>query len=439
MDEISPFAPPHDLNAERALLGSMMLNNAVIPEILEKGVQPSSFYLEHHATIFGAMVRAHDQDTPVDFITTGSLLDARSALERVGGMGYLMELHDAIPTAANAPAYADVVVELSDLRRVIEAGQRAIGAAMERRPSTVVLGDLLGHVRAIQDRRREADLWTMRDLAERFRDRLNDPAKRVRGIKTGTMIFDLKIGGLSDALNVLSARTGEGKTTVAQWWSMGFAEQQPVLFVTSEVKADTLFERFLAMAARVKNQVFRRGTPEQIRAEWECISTGLSRLEGLPIWVLGMPEINLDRVYSAARKVEQKEQRAPVLVIDRLEKIEHQHRDEVTNIQRKMHLAKRLQMQMQTPMLLLCQLRKGDEQRDPDWRPSLDDLLGSSAIKQDAQMVVFLWRDNYWDDARPDGFGELLIRKHNDGPKGFVRVRWESEYPRLIEIDGRVG
>ncbi len=421
------------ISFEMRLLGSCLRDNSRIPEVLEH-VTPDSFYRGAHQAIVHAIKRLHDSDSPADVVSVADVLAREDSLERVGGTGYLWELYGSVPETSSAGWYAQKVAEKAALRRIVQICQEGCQLAAEQKTKTDdVIGRILGGMEDVQRKRSFHEALQMRDLADRFLAKLEKGPTQANCLKTGTYAFDGIIGGLPNGVVSLSGRTKEGKTTVAQWWTIGFARQGPVLFATAEVDTDTLFERFVAMEARVKNNTFRHDTPSDI--DMERIRGGVGRLSEMPIWVLGTHEPSCSQVHAVARTVERREgRRLSAVVIDRLEKMPRSHHDAVQNVQVQMHDVAVLQRKLNVPVIILCQLRKGDEQQNPQWRPTLDDLLGSSAIKQDSQMVCFVHRDSYNDPESKIGPGRIIVAKNNEGPEGVIPILWQAEYPAFVDL-----
>ena len=427
------MVPPHSMEAEKAVLGSLLLDNRAIDAVRHL-IHPGDFYRQSHGEVYGAMLDLAENREPVDMVTLAEHLAKRGILDGAGGMVGLVDLMDATPTAANAEYHARIVLRHAELRRLLRILQDGQKAVYERENPEDVTARLMG---ALLERQRKMSGGTFAHICEpiySFLERVTrGPTQVAEMLMTGISSFDNRIGGLPKGLVTLSGRTGEGKTTVAEWWTLGLARQTPVLFVTMEVPRDILVERFVAMLGSIKSKVIRHGPEEALDAEREHIFETACRLQTMPIWVMDHPEPNVAKITAVVRAIEQREGR-PVgcVVIDRLELLETmQPYDEVVNTTRKVRAVKKMQMELQNTVVLLCQLNQ-DSKRRTDPKPRISDLLGSGAIKNDSQMVVMLYRPAY--DGEKTPMASLYIRKNNYGPTGKISVMFDEDYPRFTQV-----
>lgn len=426
------YVPPWNESAENATLGSILIDNRAL-ENVRPLLHQEDFYQSSNARIWAAMTSLADDQKPIDMVTLQNHLLRQGILEEVGGICKLIGLCESTPTAVNAEYHARIVQQNAELRSMLQLFQTAAGECYRRDDPQEIAAHVMG---ALSDRTRRMSGSSYSHIAEgvyEFLERVSvGPTQTGKMIQTGIRDFDGIFGGLPKGLVTLSGRTGEGKTTVAEWIALGVAQTGvPVLFVTMEVPRDTLIERFVSMHGRIKSSVLRHGPEEALDLERDHIQDVAERLMRLPLWVMDHSEPSLALIKSVARAVERREGRTPMVVIDRLELLETMNQDEVVNTTRKVRAVKKLQMELGTTVLLLCQLNQ-DGKRRPDPKPRLSDLLGSGAIKNDSQMVIMLYRPSFDGDKSPLAY--LYVRKNNYGPTGKITVLFEPEYPRFSVV-----
>ena len=432
--------PPCSIEAEQAVLGSILL----LPEVCDEValiVRPSDFYDDANMRIYEHVLAMHDSGKRIDPMLLVESLKAADIYDVVGGASYLAELGNCVPTAAHAEYYAEIVKRKSMLRSLILAGTDIIRDAYD---PTVDARHLLGRaeekVFAIQESRGTGDLASIREV-------LDDSLKRIDarmqhdhargGLETGFDDYDDLTGGLHNSeLIILAARPSMGKTALA----MNIAEHvsvrchKTVLFVSLEMSAIELGDRLLCSAARVNSKRLRNGTITN--AERELLVQTAAEISQAPLFVDDTPTRNMTEIAATARRLKRREDLA-LVVIDYLQLIEPDNpkdprQEQVSRIARRL---KGMSRELEIPVMCLAQLNRQAEVTK-DNRPRLSHLRESGAIEQDADVVMFVHREEYYqtnEQARAEvaGKAELIVQKQRNGPIGDVPLAWLHEFTRF--------
>ena len=445
--------PPHSIEAEQAVLGGLMLDNRAWEKIADR-VSDEDFYRHDHRLIFRAIQAQEAKDVPNDAVTLSQHLQSIDELEQAGGLAYLGRLAKDTPTAANIIAYADIVREKSILRQLAAVGTEIAGSAynQEGRDSRELLDDAEKNVYKIaeQGARNQKGFVGMTALLKNTVDQIDQLYQNegaITGIATGFDKFDEMTSGLhAGELIIVAGRPSMGKTTFA----MNLAEnaaignKKSVAVFSMEMPGESLSMRMISSLGRIDQHNLRTG---QIKDEdWPRITSTVSMLSQTKIFVDDTAALSPTELRARARRLK-REHGLDLIVIDYLQlmqgsgKAASENRTaEVSEISRSL---KALAKELEVPVIALSQLNRSLEQR-PDKRPIMSDLRESGAIEQDADLIVFIYRDEvYNEDSEQKGTAEIIIAKQRNGPIGKCRLtflgkytRFENHMPEVYDGDG---
>jgi replicative DNA helicase len=432
--------PPNNLEAEMAVLGSILVDREMMAPVGEI-LSPADFYAHVHETIFAALVQLYERGEPLDKITLGEELRTRNLLERVGGLPYLTSLMDTVPTAASAEYYAQIVREKSSLRGLIHAGTEITKIGFENEEDVEGALDRSEQIVYEVGRRQKngqfAPIYKLLKGTFEQIDRLYHSRGDRTGLTSGFRDIDEYTAGFQPGnFVILAARPAMGKTSMALTMAAAAAkeEQKPIAFFSLEMTNEELVTRLLCAEARINSQNLRRGNIKD--PEWEKISSGMSALSQLPIYIDDSGTVTVSEIRSRCRRLQSGEGLSAVF-IDYLQLVrpsataKSQNRnDELSEICR---VLKATAKDLQIPIIALAQLNRGVESRN-DKRPMLSDLRDSGAIEQEADMVSFLYRDAYYnpESAPEPDLTEFIIAKSRNGPTGTVKLRFLKEHTLFV-------
>ncbi|MCX7946760.1 MAG: replicative DNA helicase [Hydrogenophilus sp.] len=435
--------PPHSLEAEQSLLGGLLLDNEAWERVADV-VAPDDFYRDEHQRIFRHLVQLIADGRPADIVTVFESLARSGEAERVGGMAYLAELANQTPSAANARRYAEIVREKAILRRLIAIADEIASSALAPggRDAKTILDEAEAKIFEIAEVRARgrgsfqslgAILKQVVDRVQELSDRAH--ATEVTGIATGYLDLDDRTAGLQPSdLIIIAGRPAMGKTTfalnIAEY--VGVVSRLPVAIFSMEMPAAQIAMRFLASVGRIELQRLRRG--KLTDDDWSRLSTAVGKLYDAPIFIDETPALNpIDLRARCRRLARQHGGRLGLIVIDYLQLMngvrETDNRaNELSEISR---AVKSLAKELNVPVIALSQLNRSLEQR-PNKRPVMSDLRESGAIEQDADLIMFIYRDEvYHPDTQEKGVAEIIIAKHRNGPTGTFRLAFLGEYTRF--------
>ena len=436
--------PPQDIVAEKSLLGAIMLSDSILPEILTI-LRPQDFYDEKHQTIFAAMMNLYDQHRPVDLLTLTSELKSLKKLKEIGGAPYLAELSNFVPASSHARAYADIIEKASTRRRLIKAGTQIANKAFEEDAN---VDDLVGAAEKelfeVSDKIVRSDYVAMDALLADAFDRIEELHKNkgaLRGLKTGFRDLDKLTAGFQKGdLIIVGARPAMGKTTFAQNLAYNIASinKKGVLFFSMEMAANEIIDRMISDVSGVDNWKMRTGNLSD--EEFSKIGDALGEMDELPIFIDDTSSMNIMELRNKARRAVH-EHDIGIILIDYLQLIQGSDRykgqrvQEVTEISRGLKILAR---ELEIPVVALAQLSRNVTGRDNP-RPVLSDLRESGSIEQDADLVFFLHRPDYYkqndDNYEETHITELLIAKHRHGAVGKVELYFHPELLRFMSLD----
>jgi replicative DNA helicase len=435
--------PPQNIEAEVSLLGSILIDDDVITAIADR-IDSSDFYDRRHGTIYAAILKLYEQHKPIDLLTLSSALKDSEELESIGGSGYLTELTNAVPTAAHGEHYADIVAEKSMRRKLIKASEDIVKLSFHQNEGTVaeILEEAEKRIFAVSQRTTKQDLVSIEQiLAEGF-DRLDELHKnkgKLRGIKTGWKDLDNKTAGLQRSdLFILAARPAMGKTTFVLNLAQNVAvqEKQAVLFFSLEMSKDQLVDRMLSAQSGVDAWNIRTGNLSD--DDFERLGASMGELSEAPIYIDDTPGITVMEMRTKARREAQKHPLG-LIIIDYLQLMsgsraggEFNRVQEVSEISRGLKLIAR---EMNVPVIALSQLSRSVESRSPQI-PQLSDLRESGSIEQDADLVAFLYREDYYNpETDRQHIADLIIAKHRNGPTGRIEFYFHPEKLKFVSLD----
>lgn len=435
--------PPQNLDAEISLLGSILIEDEVISMIADK-ISSGDFYDRRHGTIYSATLKLYEQHKPVDLLTLSNALRDSGDLETIGGSSYLTELTNAVPTAAHAEHYADIVAEKAMRRKLIKASEDIVNLSYSDGVTSVqeILEEAEKRLFLVSQRNTKQDLISIEQiLAEGF-DRLDELHKnkgKFRGIRTGWRDLDNKTAGLQRSdLIILAARPAMGKTTFVGNLVQNVAtiEKQPVLFFSLEMSKDQLVDRMLAAESGVDAWNIRTGNLSD--EDFEKLGAAMGELSEAPIYIDDTPGITVLEMRTKARREAQKHPLG-LIVIDYLQLMSGSRGgnafnrvQEVSEISRGLKLIAR---ELNVPVVALSQLSRSVESRSPQI-PQLSDLRESGSIEQDADIVVFLYREDYYNpETDRQHIADLILAKHRNGPTGRIELYFHPEKLRFISLD----
>jgi replicative DNA helicase len=431
--------PPHNVEAEQAVLGCMLLDPDIIPTVTEL-IKSSDFYRDDHREICEAIIDITEKAGPVDIITVSEQLQARGSLDAVGGLDYLAAITSAVPTTANARHYAKIVEEKSLLRKLIKAASEISQASYEAsEEAAFVLDKAEKSIFDILQKRSTQGFTHIKDvLLDTFirLEELYNTKSFVTGIPTGFTDLDYKTSGLQNSdLILIAARPGMGKTAMALNIAQYAAVQKhvPVALFNLEMSKDQLVNRMLASEVMVDSLKMRTGKLED--EDWNKIARALAPLSEAPVYIDDTPGISVMDIRAKCRRLKL-EKNLGLVVIDYLQLMQgrgktESRQQEVAEISRSLKI---LAKELNVPVITMSQLSRGPESRT-DHRPMLSDLRESGAIEQDADIVMFLYRDDYYNpDTEKKNIAEVIIAKHRNGATGTVELRWFGEYTKFANL-----
>ncbi len=433
--------PPHNIEAEQSVLGSILLDNEVFAN-LEGTLHAEQFYKEAHRKVFRAMEKLHRRGEPLDLVTLTEELRQAGDLEGVGSVAYLVGLVDSVPTAAYAESYARIVQEKATLRDLIGAGGRIMQAAYDQAgPLEDVLDQAEKAIFDLTTRKRRSNFEGMRTLVtETFQDineRFANP-NPVSGLRAGFRDLDGMTGGLQPAsLNVLAARPSMGKTAFALTIGLNAAlkEAASVGIFSLEMSAVQLVTRMLCAEARVDMSRVRSGQLSD--RDFQRLADTAGRMSEARVFIDDHADMTVMELRSRARRL-QAEHGLDLLIIDYLQLMSGSSRSQSENRQQEISAISRglkgLARELEVPVLVLSQLSRAVEAR-PNKRPMLSDLRESGAIEQDADLVMFIYRDEYYDPhSEKHGIAEIIIGKQRNGPTGSLELQFHNAHVRFNDL-----
>ncbi len=435
--------PPHDIEAEQAILGSMLTDKDAVISSIEI-LKPEAFYREDNKAIYSAILNLYAKNEPIDIITVKNELIEDGNFERVGGIEYLAGLPEKVPTTANVERYIKIVDEKYMLRNLIQSANDLIALGYnETEEIDSILDVAEKKIFDLTQKKNTRGYSAIKDiLVESFAEleKLYNKKGGITGVPTGFSDLDRKTSGLHGSeLIILAARPAMGKSAFAINIATNVAIQAkiPVAIFNLEMSKEQIGNRILCSEAMVDSNKIRTGQIED--QDWIKLASTLGVLSDAPIYIDDTPGITMMEIRAKCRKLKM-EKNIGLIVIDYLQLIQGSGRktnsreQEISEISRSLKI---LAKELDIPVIALSQLSRGVESRE-DKRPMLSDLRESGAIEQDADIVIFLYRDDYYKEDSPDkNVAEVILAKHRGGSTGTERLAWMPNYTKFANLDRR--
>lgn len=443
--------PPQDIEAEQAVLGAIFLDSDAIIDAMEV-IEPRDFYRRSHQVIFQCMIQLNDRNEAIDLITLKAEIEKSNALEDVGGISYLTELSQASPSSASVSYYAKIVDDKATLRNLIQAANRIVTKGFEQDEEVQAIVDAAEKsILEVSEKRNSTGFQSIADVLNRSIeniDRLAQNNEEITGLPTGYQALDKMTAGLQkEELIILAARPAVGKTAfalnIAQ--NVGTKTDNTVAIFSLEMGAESLVNRMLCAEGSIEASHLRTGQLND--EEWRNLIVAMGSLSRASIYIDDTPGIKISEIRARCRKLAQEKGNLGLILIDYLQLIEGTGREsrqqEVSEISRQL---KKLAKELKVPVIALSQLSRGVEQRQ-DKRPVLSDIRESGSIEQDADIVAFLYRDDYYqreggeedggEEPQNDNVIEVIIEKNRSGARGTVELLFIKEYNKFSSLSPR--
>jgi replicative DNA helicase len=440
-DRIMDRIPPHNQEAEQSVIGAIFLEPQALITAAEI-LQYEDFYRVAHQKIFQTMNKLSDQGKPIDVVTVTEELSSKKELEDVGGLSYLTEIANAVPTAANIAHYARIVEEKALLRRLIRVATNIVEDGYTREDEVeALLSEAEKKMMEVSNRKNAGDFRHIKDVLVQTYDNIELLHARkgdITGVPTGFRDLDRITAGFQrNDLIIVAARPSVGKTAFALNVAQNVATKtdENVAIFSLEMGAEQLVMRMLCAEGNIDAQVLRTGA---LTAEdWRKLTMAMGSLSNAGIFIDDTPGIRINEIRSKCRRLKQ-EYGLGMIMIDYLQLIvgssngKENRQQEVSEISRSL---KSLARELQVPVIALSQLSRGVEQRQ-DKRPMMSDLRESGSIEQDADIVSFLYREDYYDkETENQNMIEIIIAKQRNGPTGTVTLAFVKEFNKFVNVD----
>lgn len=439
--------PPHSVEAEQSVLGSIFLDTETVVNVLEY-LEAVDFYKKSHQIIFDAIVRLYNRNEAIDVVTLANELENKGQLENVGGLDYLADLAIAVPTAANVEYYSKIVEEKSILRNLIRSATDIVKIGYEEGDELSTILDSAEHnILQVSERRNRSGFIRISDVVATSLQNIELLAQQtgdITGVPTGYIALDKMTAGLQkEELIILAARPAVGKTAFALNIAQNVATKsnQVVAIFSLEMGAESLVNRMLCAEGNIDASNLRTG--QLTEEEWSSLIMAMGALGQSKIFIDDTPGIRIAEIRAKSRRLKQEQGEIGLIVIDYLQLIEGNSKEnrqqEVSEISRQL---KKLAKELKVPVIALSQLSRGVEQRQ-DKRPVLSDIRESGSIEQDADIVAFLYREDYYDREGSEENGgeeldnnivEVIIEKNRSGARGTVKLLFKKEFNKFSSM-----
>lgn len=435
--------PPHDIEAEQAVIGSMLTDREAVSSSIEV-LKEEDFYREDNRIIYSAMLNLYNRAEPIDLITLKAELESMGKFDKVGGYEYLSELPEKVPTTANVSKYIKIVEEKSTLRNLIKTANEIIEMGYD--PTEEIDNIMEGAEKKIfniMQNKNQKGYEAIKDiLVDSFTEleELYNRKSHITGVPTGFADLDYRLAGLHGSeLILVAARPAMGKSAFALNIATNAALRgnTPVALFSLEMSAKQMGDRILCSEAMVDSNKVKTGKLED--EDWAKLAEAIGPLSESGIYIDDTPGISIMEIRARCRKLKL-EKNIGLVVIDYLQLIQGSNRrngsreQEISEISRSLKI---LAKELDVPVIALSQLSRAVEQR-PDHRPMLSDLRESGAIEQDADIVTFLYRDDYYnEDSEKKNIAEVIIAKNRGGSTGTVELGWLGSYTKFVNLERR--
>lgn len=433
--------PPQNLDAEKSLLGAVLIDEEALADISEH-VTLKDFYEKRHSIIYGAMIRLYEKHKPVDLLTLTDELKRKKELDTVGGSVYLTELTNYVPTSAHAEAYAELVAQKAIRRRLIKASSEISELGYDEETTTQeLLEKAEAELFSVSDQSLKQDLISIESILTESFDRMEELHRNkgtLRGVRTGYKDLDNMTAGFQKSdLVILAARPAMGKTTLVTNFAYNVATiaKLPVLFFSLEMSKEQLVDRMLADASGVDAWNIRTGNLSD--DDFGKISEAMGELAEAPIYIDDTPGMTVLEMRTKARRA-MHEHPLGLIIIDYLQLMQSTGNDYGNRVQAVSEISRGLKLiarELNVPVIALSQLSRSVESRSPQI-PQLADLRESGSIEQDADLVMFIYREAYYNpETERENITDLIIAKHRNGPTGKIELYFHPERLRFVSLD----
>ncbi len=435
--------PPQNIDAEKSLLGAVLIDEEVLADVSQH-VKPADFYDKRHATIFGGMMRLYERHKPVDLLTLTDELKKKDELDIIGGSVYLSELTNYVPTAAHAETYAEMVSQSAVRRRLIKASADISELGYDH-DNTVqeLLEKAEAELFSVSDQSLKQDLVSIESILTESFDRMEELHRNkgsLRGIKTGYRDLDNMTAGLQRSdLIILAARPAMGKTTLVTnlAYNVATIAKQSVLFFSLEMSKEQLVDRMLADASGVDAWNIRTGNLSD--DDFGKLSEAMGEMAEAPIYIDDTPGLSVLEMRTKARRAAH-ESPLGLVIVDYLQLMQAAGRSDGNRVQEVSEISRGLKLiarELNVPVIALSQLSRSVESRSPQV-PQLADLRESGSIEQDADIVMFIYREAYYNpETDRENITDLIVAKHRNGPVGKIELYFHPERLRFMSLDKR--
>jgi replicative DNA helicase len=434
--------PPQNIEAEKALLGSIMIRGEVMHDLVDI-VGEASFYSNQHKAIWATLFELHSKGTPIDMLSVSARLKEKGSLEQTGGMSYLTEIVNSVPSSTNAEHYGEIVQKKHIMRELLRAAEQITGLGYDEEADLhEVLEKAEKALYSVTNKTGSHKFVALKDtLSEAWErlDHLHKTKDELRGVPTGFPELDVKLAGLQKSdLIILAARPSMGKTSLALDIARKTAVKHkiPVAIFSLEMSSQQLVDRMLSAESQVENWKIRTGHNLSVEHDFKAIGEAIGRLSEAPIYIDDQAGNNILKMRAVARRLKN-EKGLGLIVVDYLQlMVPTQARgsdnlvQQVTEISRSL---KNLARELDVPVLALSQLSRAVEQRGG--KPRLSDLRDSGSIEQDADVVMFIHRESDVDAGGRKEETEILIEKHRNGPTGIAKLFFDSKKTTFLSMD----
>ena len=434
--------PPNDVEAEQAVIGSMLTDRDAVISAIEV-LKEEDFYREDNKTIYEAILNLYNRSEPIDIITLKAELTSMGMFDKIGGLEYIVGLPEKVPTTANVEKYISIVKEKSELRRLIKAANEIIEQGYD---PTENIDDIMNSAEKkifniMQDKDQKSYSPIKDVLIDAFTEleQLYNQKQHITGVPTGFIDLDYKTAGLHNSdLILIAARPAMGKSAFALNIATNAAlkAKVPAVLFSLEMSKEQMVNRILCSEAMVDSNKVRTGKIDD--DDWIKLADTMGDLSEAPIYIDDTPGISINEIRAKCRKLKL-EKNIGLVVIDYLQLVQGSSKraqgsreQEISEISRSLKI---LAKEINVPVIALSQLSRAPEQR-PDHRPILSDLRESGAIEQDADIVMFLYRDDYYnEDSEDKGLAEVIVAKHRAGSTGAVKLVWLGNYTKFANME----
>jgi replicative DNA helicase len=437
--------PPHNLEAEKSVLGAVLLDERHLYALLvEEGLRPDHFYREQHGAVFAAMIELHQSDRKIDHLTVAETLRQLGKLDEIGGPETIDELAGWVPTAGHAREYGRIVRDNARLRALLTTSYEIQASVLSRDASA---RDLLERaersvLEVAQDERAKA-FRSIEEILDEETDklhRLSIAKTSLTGTPSGFKDIDELTGGFQPGnLIVIAARPSMGKSAlVANIAENAALSGYPVALFSLEMSESELAQRFVASQAKIRGEELRRGRVAEDR--WQKILDACQKLSAAPLWVDDSSDTGVLEVRAKARRLHhQLDEGLKLIIVDYLQLMRHEGNLEsrVQQVGQISRGLKGLARELNVPVIAISQLSRAVEQRGGEKKPILSDLRDSGEIEQDSDLVMFIYREEYYDkESERPGEADIIVAKHRNGPVGDLVLTFQREYPRFMNYAG---